>query len=48
MLIEALLLHGICHVTAFLFENVVVCITIYCQKGERSTTYYCQETVGCC
>ena len=26
------------------FGNSSVCITIYCQNGERSMIYYCQET----
>lgn len=28
------------------FGNSSVCITIYCQNGERRMIYYCQETIS--
>ena len=29
------------YVMAFYIGNFSVCITIYCQNGERSMSYYC-------
>lgn len=44
MSIAVLLLRGMFYAMAFFIGNSSVFITTYCQNGERSMDYYCQET----